>query len=237
MKKILYFFLTALVAAPFVSCSDSEIDSWQSKYVWFTDTLVNFSNIQQPDVAEGGTLVAAIPLSVAADVADHDRIVNVEVVGQPKDSRTQFEVQTPVKIRAGRLVDTMYVNIKNSSHLDQVYDSITFRVLPSEDFEPGLVAYQKTTLCLHNGYNRPSWWDSRGEMYLGYYTQLKMEVYVKVTGGTDDPRSESYWSSNDLALQYCIFMLNDYVKQNDIRYPDDDPNAPGQQPMFDFWSY
>lgn len=237
MKKILYFFLAAWVAAPFVSCSDSEIDSWQSKYVWFTDTLVNFSNMQQPDVAEGGTLVAAIPLCVAADVADHDRIVNVEVVGQPKDSRTQFEVQTPVKIRAGRLVDTMYVNIKNSSHLDQVYDSITFRVMPSEDFEPGLLAYQKATLCLHNGYVRPSWWDEEGEMYMGYYTQLKMEIFVKVMGNTNDPRTVSYWSEGDLALTYCIFMLNDYVKQNDIRYPDDDPNAPGQQPSFDFWSY
>lgn len=237
MKKILYFFLTALVAVPFASCSDSEIDSWQSKYVWFTDTLVNFSNIQQPNVPEGGTLVAAIPLTVAADVSDKDRTVNVEVIGQPKDSRTQFEVQTPVKIRAGKLVDTMYVNIKNSSHLDQVYDSITFRVLPSEDFEPGLIAYQKTTLCLHNGYVRPSWWDSRCESYFGYFTQLKMEVYVKVTGGTDDPRSESYWSSSDLAVQYVLFLLNDYIEQNDIRYPADDPNAPGQRPCFDWRSY
>ena len=122
--------LTAFAFITMASCSDSEIDSWQSKYVWFTDTLVNFSNMQQPDVAEGGTLVAAIPLTVAADVSDKDRIVNVEVMGQPKDSRTKFEVQNPVKIRAGRFVDTMYVNVVNSKHLDQVYDSITFRVLP-----------------------------------------------------------------------------------------------------------
>ena len=151
MRKLSYIFLTALTALQFTSCSDSEIDSWQSKYVWFTDTLVNFSNIQQPDVDEGGTLVAAIPLTVAADVSDKDRIVNVEVVGQPKDSRTKFEVQNPVKIRAGRFVDTMYVNVINSKHLDEVYDSITFRVLASEDFAPGLLAYQTTKLCLHNG--------------------------------------------------------------------------------------
>ena len=46
--------LTAFAFITMASCSDSEIDSWQSKFVWFTDTLVNFSNIQQPDVAEGG---------------------------------------------------------------------------------------------------------------------------------------------------------------------------------------
>ena len=229
--------LTAFAALQFASCSDSEIDSWQSRYVWFTDTLVNFSNMQQPDVAEGGTLVAAIPLSVAADVSDKDRIVNVEVMGQPKDSRTKFEVQNPVKIRAGRFVDTMYVNVINSKHLDEVYDSITFRVLPSEDFEPGLLAYQKTTLCLHNGYNRPSWWDRDCERVFGYFTQLKMEVYIKVTGGTDDPRSEKYWSSNDLAIQYVIFLLNDYIEQNDIRYPATDPNAPGERPYFNWLTY
>ncbi|MGN0281914.1 MAG: DUF4843 domain-containing protein [Prevotella sp.] len=237
MKKTIYLLLTAFAALQFASCSDSEIDSWQSRYVWFTDTIIDFSNMQQPDVAEGGTLVAAIPLTVAADVADYDRYVNVEVVGQPKDSRTKFEVQNPVKIRAGKLVDTMYVNVINSSHLDQVYDSITFRVLPSEDFEPGLLAYQKATLCLHNGYTRPDWWDSRCEYYFGYFTQLKMEIFVTVTGGTDDPRTESYWTSTDLAVSYLIFVLNDYIEQNDIRYPADDPNAPGERPCFDWRTY
>lgn len=237
MKKLAYMLLAALALTQMTGCGDSEIDSWQSKYVWFTDTLVNFSNIQQPDVPEGGMLVAAIPLTMAADVADRDRVVNVEVAGGPKDSRTEFEVQNPVRIRAGLIADTMYVNIRNSSHLNEVYDSIIFRVMPSADFEPGLPAYQTVTLCLHNGYVRPAWWDTRGEQYMGYYTQLKMEIFAKVTGGTDDPRSMKSWSSSDLALQYCLFMLNDYVEQNDIRYPADDPNAPGERPSFDFRSY
>ncbi|MGM9777514.1 MAG: DUF4843 domain-containing protein [Prevotella sp.] len=237
MRKLSYMLLTALASIAIASCGDNDIEGWNSKYVWFTDTIVDFSNMQQPDVPEGGTLVAAIPLSMASEVAGQDRIVNVEVVGQPKDSRTKFEVQNPVKIRAGRLVDTMYVNITNSKHLDEVYDSITFRVLPSADFEPGLTSNQEVTLCLHNGYSRPDWWDTRGEQFLGYFTQLKMEIFVKVTGSTDDPRSMSSWSTNDIQLQYWIFLLNDYIKQNDIRYPNDDPNKPGEQPLFDFWEY
>lgn len=128
MRKLSYMLLSALAIITIASCGDSEIDGWSSKYVWFTDTIVDFSNIQQPDVPEGGTLVAAIPLSIASEVADQDRIVNVEVVSQPKDSRTKFEVQNPVKIRAGRLVDTMYVNIINSKHLDEVYDLLKYKV-------------------------------------------------------------------------------------------------------------
>lgn len=238
MRKLSYMLLSALAIIAIASCGDSEIDGWSSKYVWFTDTIVDFSNIQQPDVPEGGTLVAAIPLTIASEVSDQDRIVNVEVVAQPKDSRTKFEVQNPVKIRAGRLVDTMYVNVINSKHLDEVYDSISFRVLPSADFEPGLTSNQKMTLCLHNGYLCPDWWDRDCEFNLGYFTQLKMEIFVKVTGSTNDPRSiTNYWSSSDVQLQYWIFLLNDYVKQNDIRYPADDPNKPGEQPVFDFWEY
>lgn len=239
MKKTFIVFLTAFAAMLIASCSEREIDSWESKgYVWFTDTLIDFTNMSQPDVPIGGTLTAAIPLTVASDVADYDRTVNVEVSRQPHDSRTQYKVKNPVIIRAGHTTDTMYVEITNSDHLDVVYDSISFKVMPSEDFDPGLKAYQNMTLALHNGYVRPSWWDSSAQSYIGYFTQLKMQIFVAVTGGTDDIRTEtSYWSSTDLAVQYWIYLLNDYIEQNDIRYPDDDPIAPGQTPSFSWRSY
>ncbi|MGM9727205.1 MAG: DUF4843 domain-containing protein [Prevotella sp.] len=220
------------------SCSTNDIDSWQSKgFVWFTDTIMDFTNMSQPDVPMGGTLTAAIPLTIASDVADYDRTVNVEVTRQPGDSRTKFNIKNPVVIRAGHTTDTMYVEITNSEHLDVVYDSISFRVIPSDDFEPGLNAYQNMTLALHNGYVRPDWWTSDAEWVLGYFTQLKMQIFVEVTGGMDDPHTGGYWSSSDIALQYWVYLLNDYVEKNDIRYPDDDPNAPGQAPCFDWRSY
>lgn len=221
------------------SCSTHDIDQWDTKgFVWFTDTIVDFTNMTQPDVPMGGTLTAAIPLTIASDVVDYDRTVSVEVTRQPNDSRTKFNVINPVTIRAGHTCDTMYVEITNSEHLDVVYDSIAFRILPSADFEPGYKSYQNMTLALHNGYVRPDWWDSWAENYLGYFTQLKMQIFVAVTGGTDDIRSNtSSWSSNDFAVQYWVYVLNEYIEKNDIRYPEDDPNAPGENPYFDWSSY
>ncbi len=238
MRRILYI-AVAFLAMSFMGCSTNDIDSWSVKgFAWFTDTIVNFTNMSQPDVAEGGTLRVAIPLTVASDVSDHDRTINVEVYRQPSDSRTRFEVETPVTFHAGKTTDSMYVDVINSSHLDAVYDTIGFRVIASDDFEPGLKSNTSVRLCLHNGYAQPDWWDSDCVRIWGYFTQLKMQVYVAVTGGTDDIRSEkNHWSSSDIAVQYWTYLLTDYIEQNDIRYPDDDPNAPGRQPSFSRRSY
>jgi hypothetical protein len=221
------------------ACSTDEIDGWESKgFVWFTDTLQDFTNKQQPDVAEGETLRIAVPLTIASEVKDYDRTVNVEVVRQPNDSRTQFSIESPVIIHAGKTADSMYVDLVNSSHLDTVYDTIQFHIQASDDFDPGLQSMLYTTLALHNGYQRPSWWDSDCERVFGYFTQLKMEVFITCTGSSEDIRTnKEYWSDSDIAVQYWIYVLNDYIEQNDIRYPDDDPNAPGEHPVFDFWSY
>lgn len=239
--RSLAFTLVVLLAASFLSgCSEDKIDAWDAKgFVWFTDTLINFTNMSEPDVPEGGQLVIPLPLTVAAKVSDRDRVVNVELTRKPSDSRTQVTLQQGV-FHAGRTNDTLYVGLINSSHLDQVYDTIQVHILPGEDFDQGLKSNLYATVCLHNGYPRPAWWTKNAEFVLGYFSQLKMKVFIAVTGGTDDPRtdkSSTYWSSSDLGLQYWIYLLNDYIAKNHITYPADDPNAPGQTPSFDFRSW
>lgn len=232
MRKLIYAALLT-VTSLFVGCGNSEIESWNSSMVWFTDTLINFSNMAQPDVPMGGTLKIPVPLTVASEVSGSDRTVVIELVRKPADNRTLVEVPTTATVRAGKLADTLYVDLTNSTHLDEVYDTIAVRILPSSDFQPGLKAYQTATICLHNGYMKPEWWDSDADRYLGYFTQLKMKVIVAVMEGIIDPRSDKdKWSSSDLELQYNIYRFNDYVEQNDIRYPDKDPNAPGTRPKF-----
>ena len=238
MKKIVYLLS---IIAPFlmVGCGDSEIDTWNSSMAWFKDSLVNFTNMTQPDVPLGGTLRIPVPISVAADMSNHDRVVNIEVVANPSDSRTKVEVPTTAIIRANHTTDTLYVSLINSSHLDEVYDTLAIKVIPSADFQPGLPAYQMVKICLHNGYLKPSWWDDEAEWSLGYFTQLKMKIFETVIGNLDDPRgNKAYWDPyGDIQLYYNIYILNDYVQQNDIRYPDDDPNAPDEQPYFGGYSY
>ena len=235
MKKIYtHCIVAALVLLSAWGCSKEEISAWKSDQglVWFTDTIVDYSFLGT-DIAEGESSLVPIPLTVAAVVGDRDRTVNVEVVRQPADNRTQFEVQAPVTFRAGYAADTMYVRVFNSANLNEAGDTIAFRVASSADFEPGLVPYREVKLCLFNGYTRPDWWNEDLERTLGYFTQLKMEVFLAVTGSDEEPVDNWY----GVEATYLLFMLNDYVEQNDIRYPDDDPNKPGEHPVFDFWEY
>ena len=235
MKKIYtHCIVAALLLLSAWGCSKEEISAWKPErgLVWFTDTVVDYSFLGT-GVAEGESSLVPIPLSVASVVSDRDRTVNVEIIRQPADSRTQFEVQTPVTFRAGHTADTMYVRVVNSANLGEAADTIAFRVAASADFEPGLEPYRKVKLCLFNGYTQPDWWHSQVEQILGYFSQLKMQVFVAVTGSEEQPVDDWY----GIDAEYLVYRLNDYVQQNNIRYPDDDPNKPGEQPVFDFWEY
>lgn len=217
------------------SCSTDNIDPWQQEqsYVWFTDTIMNFTNMSQPDVPIGDDLTIEVPMSFAGKTADRDRTIAIEVVKAPSDPRTQIDIQ-PGILPAGQTEGTLKIKLKNSSHLDTVYDTLQVKVGTTTDFAPGLPKYQQFTLCMHNGYVKPSWWTKRAENSIGYFTQLKMQIYMKVKGDDKDPRdnqSSSLWSSSDLGLQYWVFMLNDYIEQNNIVYPEGDEHA-GKKPQF-----
>lgn len=233
-KNLINLIITCLLIMG-SGCSKEEISTWQSDngLVWFTKVETDFSFKSVPEISEGESYMVPVQLSAAAAMSNKDRIIQVMVSKQPTDSRTQFEIQTPIVFRAGHTVDTMYVRVVNSAHLSSVHDTISFTVLDSSDFKPGLLTNRTANLCLYNGYVQPDWWNDDVDRSLGYFSELKMEVLIAVTGSEKLPVSDWY----GIEATYLIFKLNDYVKQNDIRYPADDPNKPGEQPSFDFWSY
>ena len=87
MRKLIYAALLT-VSSLFVGCGNSDIESWNSSMVWFADTLINFTNMAQPDVPMGGTLKIPVPLTIASEVATSDRTVAIELVRKPTDNRT-----------------------------------------------------------------------------------------------------------------------------------------------------
>lgn len=238
MKNGIYTAILCLTVA-LGACSKEEAELWTEKgFVWFSAENTDFSFKHFPDVGYGQTALAALPFTVATTMENRDRTLNVEVIRQPKDSRTKYEIQTPVLLHANRTSDTLWVRVTNSEHLETIPDSITFRFAASEDFNPGLKDNVAANLCLYNGYVRPDWWDDDyAEEEFGYFTQLKMDVYFKVTGGTESPLGDGGEWYNNIALTYLTFRLNDYIKTNNIRYPADDPDAPGERPAFSWKSY
>lgn len=239
--NFIYLGLCATLMLVQTGCSTDEIDPWDSSegYVWFTEENVDFSFRAHPEIGEDSSYLVPVPITVAASVSDRDRAVEVAIEKEPSDSRTKYEVQQPVLFRAGHITDTMFVKVYNGAHLYKTHDTITFKMMPSADFKVGLQDKATTHLCLFNGLPRPDWWkadDFTPNWILGQFTQLKMEIYIIVTGGTDDPTMGGSWWSNN-AVTMTVYKLNEYVRNNNIRYPDDDPYAPGKQPYFGQNSY
>ncbi len=233
MKQIAYILL--IVASIFAGCSTDEIEKWNNNtaLIWFTDTLSDFT-FMSTNTPVGESYLVSIPLTTAAVVSGRDREVNVEVSSGPLDARTKFEVQKPVLFRAGHTVDTMFVRVYNDSHLTTTHDTLIFKIQPSADFTPGLNGYLTTKLSIFNGLPKPSWWNVNMDYYLGYFTQLKMQIYLIVTGGDETPLDEDGYQGNQ--FQYIRYLLNDYVKRNHITYPEGDEHA-GEMPSFSRTSY
>ncbi len=237
MKKISYYLLPAVAAVSIASCSTDEIDKWDSStgYAWFSEENVDFTFKKTPDVAVGEATLVGIPFTVATTLSDKDRTLNVEVAKTPADNRTKYELQTPAVLHANQLSDTVWVKVWNEEHLDTVHDTISVRIVASDSFQPGLNDKVSANLCLYNGFARPSWWDDDDAVwYIGKFDQTKMGIYYAVFGNDDDPRGEKgTWYSN-IAVTYAIQLLNDYVTDNDIVYPADDPDHAGEAPYFGY---
>lgn len=237
MKRISYLVLAIIVSTlGLSSCSTDNIAPWDTSnnYVWFTNTIQEFT-FMATGTPVGDSWLVPIQFQVAGVVADHDRQISVEIAEDPRDSRTEFEIQQPVLFRANHIVDTMYVKVVNGAHLSHMHDTISFRLKSNNDFQVGRHGNLVTALSVFDGLPRPEWWDELCEYYLGYFTQQKMQVYITVTGGDGKPYDEDSYAGN--MFQFIKYELNDYVQKNNVCYPDDDPNAPGMLLGFNRLSY
>lgn len=232
MTKTLYTMLAGM-ALMFTACSTNEIDTWEDGtcYAWFPNNRVDFTFKSVKGIGEGGTALAAIPFTVAANVSDKDREIGIEVCGEPLDSRTKYEVQRPVMLHAGNTSDTVWVKLTNAEHLNTMTDTLKLKIVPSKDFMPGLQDNLIVELSVSNGFPKPAWWDDNCEWVLGSFNQSKMQVVVDCFGSEEDPRGgdTSWWG---LAATYVTQVLNDYVQEHRITYPDTDAEHPGMPVYF-----
>lgn len=221
------------------SCSEDEIEAWKGyNTAWYCVEKTDFSFVGSDGLSSQESALAGIPFTVAAPVADRDRFLEVDVTREPSDSRTRYELVRPVVLEKGNLSGTMYVRVFNGTHLYSVHDTIEFRIVESADFKPGLPDCVATKLCVFNGVPRPEWWNEECENGdLGMFNDVKLQIYYAVFGNYDDPRkgTPSYRESSNINIYYARTMLNAYVRDNNIRYPEDYTvvgNRAGMAPRF-----
>lgn len=229
MKHLFLIFLLGTLAA----CSTNEVDTWNAKpCVWFTearDTLI-FSFYFQPGAEE---YVVEIPISMAGAVADVDRNAVVEDLGSSSfNPGSEYEVVSAI-IPAGETEGVVRVNVRKTENLNTANDTLTFAIRASETFDVGLSEeYWQNSVIVSNSLAQPSWWNSDAEMYLGYYSDLKMEIIYTVLGSDEIFSGGDYsiWFSDEVTI--AIYRLNRYCIDNNVKYNPEDETVV----QFDFWT-
>lgn len=241
MKKILCAICLGLLVLNLGSCKQDDIDVWNvNGFAWFSFPKTDFS-FKGRGVEVGGKTTIAIPLTVATEVKDFDRTIAVEVIRKAANPGTQVAVPQNAMLKAGESVAFLSVEIDYTPNLDVDKDTIGISVVKNEYFDPGLDEGASMNLCLYNGYVKPNWWgDSQHSTdafsKLGFFTELKMQVWWDVVGNDDN--LEDWWG--DFAT-YLVEDLQNYVYNNGIVYPEgtefDGMDYSGMYPMFSYWNY
>lgn len=216
---------------------------WNSNgFAWFTYEKTDYS-FKKRGIDVGGKAIVPLEITVATEVKDYDRNIAVEVTRKASKSGTLVSVPANAVLKAGESVAHLDVEVTYTENLDSEHDTITVQIVPNENFEPGLKDYLSHNLCLYNGMMCPSWW-TNGEpwsyafSYLGYFTELKMEVWWEVVGN-DDPLTDEQWYGD--YGTYLIQDLQNYVYMNGITYPEGSIfggwDYSGSYPYFGYGSY
>jgi len=243
MKKILYAICLGLSAISLGSCKQDDIEVWNvNGFAWFSYEKIDYS-FKKRGIDVGGKAIVPLEITVATEVKDYDRNIAIEVIRKAEKSETKVVVPENAVLKAGESVAHLNVEVTYTTNLDVEHDTITFQIMPNDQFEPGLSKNLTTSLCLYNGMMQPSWW-TNGEpwsyaySYLGYFTELKMEVWWDVVGN-DDPLSDEQWYGD--YGTYLIRDLQNYVYNNNIVYPEgtffDGWDYSGCYPYFGYGSY
>lgn len=218
IKRYIIWSLGALFLL--VSCKKSELEKWSEKgRVWFAGTGdINFLFLSMSDNATES--IVKIPLITAGAISSSDRQVKIEIVEEPRDLSSKYEVINPILIKADSVGGEMQVKLFRTANLKNSPDTLKFRVVSSTDLDPGIVDRQEIKLIFSDTYIQPKWWYVS---QLGNYSTAKHRVIFEVFGNDNDLRGKGAdptvsrgWTSAD-AL-YNLYLLNKYCEDNQLSF-------------------
>lgn len=221
MTRNIHIVCLIIISTLIISCSKDELMSWDNRgAVRFenTDTLrYTFAYMQNPtsDIVE-------FPLILSGFVTNTDRSINIRVVSEARNPQTKYEIM-PAVLEAGQ--DTAYLKVKIycTENLITERDTLTFEVFDSNDLLAGDKDYRIHSLTIYNRIERPTWWDTNVEGYMGSFEETKMVIFQELFKTTDyypfntDILMELYPEDFMIEYNYRVSVFKKYVKEN---YPD-----------------
>lgn len=223
MRKVIFSTIVLLLLCIFAGCGKESVMLWSEKAsVWFTapnfkdSTIFTFALYPE----ELKDTVIGIPISMCGPLSHVDREINVEVVSNPRDPQTKYEIICPVIIPADSTNGFLQVRVFRTSNLSIERDSVVFQLQTSEDLNVDFLEHTRHWLYISNLFEQPEWWvlGSNAWYYLGEYDLTKMQIIYTVLGSAEDPMSGDIAQAN-----INRYKLAEYVRENQPTYPNGSP--------------
>lgn len=199
----------------FASCSEDSIDTYGVKeYVYFPDTIMNYSFAFDPDLNAKEILVE---LKLIGNQKEYDRELSIAIDSMSSNLlEDDYEILSSM-FRANMFQDTIRIRVNKLSGKDKV-GFIRFVIKENQYFKPGPTKNMRFSLTFSDELLFPDWWDTNIERnYLGTYSEKKYREFIKATGIHD----MSGLGSSERRAYTLVFKK--YIKDNDIREADGSP--------------
>ncbi|SFC27024.1 protein of unknown function [Parapedobacter composti] len=238
MKRNKLIFLSVFLMSSMVGCEKSEPQAFSALPAILFE-YGGVRNIQRidysflTDVNDEATI--KIPMTINGFAVDYDRPFEVEVVNDTLTTAESFQYQIlGGKIGAGKLVDTLYVNVRNTDELEYSIAMLHLRVRGNEHFVPGIKEKQRFRVTWSNQAIMPTWGVYFRTFFSTAGSTQAFRIFVLTTGLTNFTATE-FRAYGQAGAEVLGTKFGDYIKQWNIDHPDDilrhDDGAAAGQPI------
>lgn len=188
MKQL---FIALILLTSLASCKKEEVDAFKGEdFVQFSrqSTNPNIAYIESQDYsfASKGSLESEtifIPIDVTGRSKTFDREVKVEVIAGETTAKQGVDFELgPGIIKAGEFKGFVAVTLKKTPILDTERKLLTFKIVESADFKPGIAKQLRSQVAFFNFMVKPITWESRMINYFGKYSKVKHRFILYFLG-------------------------------------------------------
>lgn len=217
MKYIIRILLIAFSASLFASCSEQDLDMFDSAtaYINFvTPTKIKEGTIDILEDTGDNVFIYSFGKETE-DVKSHTYKIIVQIVGPAVDydrpydftlvqdettaSESMYSIQSDKVIKKGFLTDTIYLKLNREPVLQKEWRDITLSLLPLEHFKKGMPYKQTVTLHFADMMFEPEWWSGYSYLFGSYYQEVYSQWMRIYHYGADNLKDENgnlyYWDN------------------------------------------